>query len=103
FSDGQSREYLAYADYLRQRNFAPRLLIVDVRRDEIAGSAPPPDVPDFMQSGGTPPTFVASYLSLDALDFSIRTLREDAPHHRFRTDRRTRLLSRGDRQDRGGL
>jgi hypothetical protein len=83
FSDGQASEYLAYADYLRQRNFAPRLMLVDVRRDELLGATPAADVPDFVQSGEAPPSFIASYLSLDALDFSIRTLRGDAPHHRY--------------------
>lgn len=83
FSDGQASEYLFYADYLRQRHFAPRLIVVDVRRDELAGTVPAPDVPDFVRSGAAPPSLFASYLSLDALDFSIRTLRGDAPHHRY--------------------
>lgn len=83
FSDGQASEYLPYADYLRRRRFAPRLFIVDIRRDELAGTVPEPDVPDFVRSGEAPPSLFASYLSLDALDFSIRTLRGDAPHHRY--------------------
>ncbi len=83
FSDGQASEYLLYAEYLRQRHFGPRLIIVDVRRDELAGVVPDPDVPDFIRSGEAPPSLLGSYLSLDALDFSIRTLRQDAPHHRF--------------------
>jgi hypothetical protein len=81
-SDGQASEYLAFADYLRQRNFAPRLMIVDVRRDELTGATLAPDVPDFVQSEA-PPSVLAAYLSLDALDFSIHTLRGDAPHHRY--------------------
>jgi hypothetical protein len=83
FSDGQASEYLLYADYLRQRNFAPRLMLVDIRRDELLGATPAPDVPDFVQNGEAPPSFAVAYLSLDALDFSIRTLRRDAPHHRY--------------------
>src|SRR5712691_6670816 len=83
FSDGQASEYLLYADYLRQRDFAPRLMLVDVRRDELLGATPAADVPDFVESGEAPPSFLAAYLSLDALNFSIRTLRGDAPHHRY--------------------
>jgi len=83
FSDGQASEYLAYADYLRKRNFSPKLLIVDVRRDELLDATPPAEIPDFVRSGEAPPSFIASYLSLDALNFSIRTLRGDAPHHRY--------------------
>ena len=82
-SDGQASEYLLYADYLRQRGFAPRLIIVDIRRSEFIGPAVPADVPDFIRTGDDPPSVLATYLSLDALDFSIRTLRGDAPHHRY--------------------
>jgi hypothetical protein len=82
-SDGQASEYLLYADYLRQRGFAPRLIIVDIRRTEFIGPLVPPVVPDFVRTGEAPPSIFATYLSLDALDFSIRTLRGDAPHHRY--------------------
>jgi len=82
-SDGQASEYLLYADYLLKRGFAPRLLIVDIRRDDLIGPVKPPDVPDFVAAGDAPPSIFAIYLSLDALNFSIRTLRGDAPHHRY--------------------
>ena len=82
-SDGQASEYLIYADYLLKRGFAPRLLIVDIRRDDLIGPVKPPDVPDFVAAGDAPPSIFATYLSLDALNFSIRTLRGDAPHHRY--------------------
>jgi hypothetical protein len=82
-SDGQASEHLLFADYLRQRGFAPRLIIVDIRRGELIGPAVPGDVPDFVRTGEAAPSIFATYLSLDALDFSIRTLRGDAPHHRF--------------------
>jgi hypothetical protein len=82
-SDGQAPEYLLYAKYLRARGFAPRLMIVDVKRGEFIGPEQALEVPDFIRSGATPPSIFASYLSLDALDFSIRTLRGDAPHHRY--------------------
>src|SRR5206468_1011253 len=50
-SDGQASEYLLYADYLRKRGFAPRLIIVDIRRSDMIGPATPPEVPDFVRSG----------------------------------------------------
>src|SRR5258708_18402412 len=37
FSDGQASEYQLYAKYLHQRGFAPRLMIVDVKREEFVG------------------------------------------------------------------
>src|SRR6516164_2465867 len=82
-SDGQASEYLLYAKYLREHGFAPRLIIVDVKRAEFIGPQQAVEVPDFIRSGGAPPSILASYVSLDALDFSIRTLRGDAPHHRY--------------------
>jgi hypothetical protein len=83
FSDGQASEYVFYAKYLRGRGFTPRLLIVDVKRAEFIGPEQAVEAPDFIRAGEAPPSIFASYLSLDALDFSIRTLRGDAPHHRY--------------------
>src|SRR5208282_2429444 len=82
-SDGQAPEHLLYAKYLRERGFAPRLIIVDVKRAEFLGPEQAVEVPDFIRDGSGPPSIFTSYLSLDALDFSIRTLRGDAPHHRY--------------------
>jgi hypothetical protein len=82
-SDGQIGEFLLYARYLQARGMTPSLLIVDVRREDFIGPMTPPDVPDFIRTGVSPPSIFATYLSLDALDFSIRTLRGDAPHHRY--------------------
>jgi hypothetical protein len=82
-SDGLASEYLLYAKYLRERGFAPRLVIVDVRRAEFIGPEQAVEVPDFIRDGAGPPSIFTSYLSLDALDFSIRTLRGDSPHHRY--------------------
>jgi hypothetical protein len=83
FSDGQAGEYLLYADYLRQRGFAPTLLIVDVRRSDLLGPPQPIEVPDFIRTGSAPPSILQTYLTWDALNFSIRTLRRDGPHHRY--------------------
>jgi hypothetical protein len=82
-SDGQASEYLLYARYLRERGFAPSLIVVDVKRGDFLGPEQAQEVPDFVLSGASPPSIFASYLSLDALDFSTRTLRGDAPHHRY--------------------
>jgi hypothetical protein len=83
FSDGQASEYLLYAQYLRERGFVPSLLIVDVKRAEFIGPVQAMEVPDFVRTGEPAPSIFATYLSLDALDFSIRTLWRDAPHHRY--------------------
>jgi hypothetical protein len=82
-SDGVAPEYVLYAKYLAERGYKPRLIIVDVKRAEFLGPEQAPEVPDFVRTGSAPPSIFASYLSTDALDFSIRTLRGDAPHHRY--------------------
>jgi hypothetical protein len=82
-SDGNAPEYVLYAKYLRERGFRPRLIIVDVKRGEFIGPTQPVEVPEFVRAGSPPPSIFATYLSTDALDFSIRTLRGDAPHHRY--------------------
>jgi hypothetical protein len=82
-SDGNAPEYVLYAKYLHDRGFRPRLIIVDVKRSEFIGPIQPVEVPDFVRDLSSPPSIFASYLSTDALDFSIRTLRGDAPHHRY--------------------
>jgi hypothetical protein len=82
-SDGTAPEYVLYAKYLRERGYKPRLMIVDVKRAEFVGPEQAVEVPDFIRSGAAAPSIFASYLSLDALDFSIRTLRGDSPHHRY--------------------
>jgi hypothetical protein len=61
----------------------PRLMIVDIKRAEFIGPRLAIEIPDFIRSGASPPSIFASYLSLDALDFSIRTLRGAALHHRY--------------------
>ena len=61
----------------------PRMIIVDLKRAEFIGPQQAVEVPDFIRSGTSPPSIFASYLSTDALDFSIRTLRGDSPHHRY--------------------
>ena len=83
FSDGHVAEYLLYADYLRSRGYAPKLLIVDVRRSDLLGPPLPIEVPDFVKDRRGASSIFTTYLSLDALDFSIRTLRRDGPHHRY--------------------
>jgi hypothetical protein len=83
FSSGTVSELLLYAKYLMARNFHPKLLIVGVDEFDFEGPAAKPDVPDFILSGRNPPSFWRTYLSLDALDFSYRTLKGDYPNKRL--------------------
>ena len=95
FSAGVVSELLLYARYLRARDFSPKLLIVGVDEFNFEGPTIAPDVPDFINSGEDPPAFWRSYLSLDALDFSYRTLRFDYPHRRlFDREWRSHIIPR---------
>ncbi len=95
FSSGVVSELLLYARYLQARNFRPKLLIVGVDEFNFEGPTVAPDVPDFINTGEDPPSFWYSYLSLDALDFSYRTLRFDYPHRRlFDREWRSHIIPR---------
>ncbi|MFI4983087.1 MAG: hypothetical protein ACHQIO_22275, partial [Nevskiales bacterium] len=50
-SDGQASEFLPYARYLRQRGFAPALLIVEIRGGELIGPELAAEIPDFVRAG----------------------------------------------------
>src|SRR5579863_513000 len=71
FSSGVVAEFLLYAKYLRARGFAPTLLLIGVDEFDFEGPTVPPVVPEFILNDRDPPAFWQSYLSLDALDFSI--------------------------------
>lgn len=95
FSSGVVSELLLYAKYLHARGFKPKLLIVGVDEFDFEGPTVAPDVPDFISSGEDPPSFWRTYLSLDALDFSVRTLRGDYPNHRiFDRDFQSHIIPR---------
>lgn len=95
FSGGRINEFLLYAAYLRARGFAPSLLIIGVDPYNFFGPMPDPDVPDFIRTGADPPSLLRTYLSLNALDFSIRELEGDSPHHRYYDrDLNCRILAR---------
>jgi hypothetical protein len=95
FSAGIVSELLLYARYLRTRGSRPKLLIVGVDEFDFEGSTTAPNVPDFIIDGRDPPPFWRTYLSLDALDFSYRTLRGDYPNHRmFGRDLQSHIIPR---------
>jgi hypothetical protein len=52
-------------------------------------------VPEFIVGGSSPPSVFRTYLSLDALDFSYRTLKGDYPNHRiFDRDLQSHIIAR---------
>jgi len=84
FSAGKAVEFLAYARYLADRGLRPKLVIVGVDDFNFLDEPHQPvDIPDFVQNGEKPPGLLHSYLSLTALDFAQRTLRDDSPLPRY--------------------
>ncbi len=85
FSAGKAEEAVAYARYLKGQGFTPRLVIMGVPaaafRDKIGGA----DIPDFIRSGDNPKPALLTYLSLDALSMSWRTLFGASPLDRVYT------------------
>jgi hypothetical protein len=84
FSAGKAVEFLAYARYLADRGLRPKLVIVGVDDFNFLDQPHQPvDIPDFVQNGEAPPGLLHSYLSLTALDFTQRTLRDESPLPRY--------------------
>lgn len=79
----------AQLTYLQARMPDLSLIVVGVDSyvlaDSVSGLAS--GVPHFMRTLARPPDLVSTYLSLDALDFSWRTLRRTPPNFRFYDER----------------
>lgn len=81
FSHGRVQEFLAFAKYLRERGVRPALITVNVDLYDFHDAPTAITVPEFVQREEDPPAFLLTYLTLDALNFSVRTLRGDFPNH----------------------
>lgn len=79
FSAGKGEEFLAYAQYLQARGFAPKLVIVGLSISEYRAHVGGPNIPDFISSRTPPPGALPQYLSIDTLDYSWRTLFGKSP------------------------
>lgn len=79
FSAGKAAEAVAYARYLRSRNFSPRLVIMGVPgtafRERIGGT----DIPEFVRDGDAPKLPYIAYLSFDVASMSWQTLFGKSP------------------------
>jgi hypothetical protein len=62
---------------------APKLVIIGVDEDSFIDYPLPRDVPDFILKKERPPHAFASYLTYDALNFSIRTLLRKSMRPRY--------------------
>jgi len=83
FSAGKAAEAVAYAYYLQNHGFDPRLVIVGVPatafRERIGGT----DIPDFIREGDAPKLPHIAYLSFDVVFMSWQTLFGRSPLDRI--------------------
>ncbi|VAW91959.1 hypothetical protein MNBD_GAMMA22-2522 [hydrothermal vent metagenome] len=86
FSDGNPEEFIAYAKYIRRYGLKPRLSIIGIDARFYSRKNHKVIVPDFVQQLERPPLSLKTYLSFNALNFSLRTLLRKPPQHRYYTD-----------------
>lgn len=79
FSAGKGEEFLAYAQYLQAKGFAPKLVIVGLSISEYRAHVGGPNIPEFISAKSNPPGALPQYLSIDTLDYSWRTLFGKSP------------------------
>lgn len=82
FSAGNIREINAYSSYVLEKGPYPKLVIIGID-DFNFFSVAEDNIPEFIKNKTTPPSFVKSYLSFDALKFSFRLLRKKSPLLRY--------------------
>lgn len=83
FSSGHIDEFIEFAFYLQSRIVPPRLIILGVDYFNFGDTMQGDSVPDFVLKGDDPPHFLTSYLSTDALEFSLRTIFGHSPLPRY--------------------
>ena len=86
FSGGRPAEFVAFARFARAFSVAPSLVIVGVDGEGLAAApGDQPTVPEFVRALERPPVVWQSYLSIDVLNFALRTLRRKSPLPRYYT------------------
>jgi hypothetical protein len=82
---GRVGEFVSYASYFKRKGYHPRLVIVGVSgfNFQLTNEEQRGEVVDFIAKSSGPPGFLASYLTLDAIRFSVLTLRGRSPSPRY--------------------
>ena len=79
FSAGKAEEAVAYARYIAERGFRPRLVIMGVPASAFRDRIGHVDIPSFIRELDDPKPAWLTYLSFDALSMSWRTLFSTSP------------------------
>ncbi len=84
FSGGQIEEFIAFAHYLKRKGLRPRYVVVGVDGFNFLESGRDAlSIPEHVRHMQAAPSFLRSYLSLDALHLTLRTLTDDSPLPRY--------------------
>jgi len=84
FSGGQVEEFIAFSEYLNEFGLRPHLIVVGVDGfNFMADGRDPLSIPDFVMHKQPAPGMLRTYLSVDSLSMSWRTLRADAGRLRY--------------------
>lgn len=84
FGSGQPAEYVAIGKYLLERGFSPALVIVGVDGFTFHDTdRDPVNIPAYVLKNEAEPGLLRTYLTADALRFSILTLLDKSPHHGY--------------------
>lgn len=84
FSGGQIEEFIAFSEYLFELGMRPRLIVIGVDGfNFMAEGRDPQSIPDFVMHKQPAPGMLQTYLSVDSLSMSWRTLRGDAGRPRY--------------------
>ncbi len=82
---GMVGEFVAFAEYLQKRGFRPTTVYVGVDAFNFFTANVAATIPDHVRRHADPPHWLRSYLTLDALQFSVRGLLGKSPTPRYYT------------------
>ncbi len=84
FSGGQIEDFIAFAEYLHHVGMRPKLLIVGVDGfNFLSTGRDAPNIPDYVLKKQASPEFLKTYLSIDSLRMSWRTVWDQSPLPRY--------------------
>ncbi|MCK0509201.1 hypothetical protein [Aromatoleum anaerobium] len=84
FSGGLIEEFIAFSEYLREFGVRPKLIVVGVDGfNFMVNDRDPPSIPDYVIRKQPAPALLRTYLSIDSLSMSWRTLRGDTGRPRY--------------------
>lgn len=83
FSGGQIEEFIAFAEYLHHFGIQPKTIIIGVDGFNFVDFRDPLDIPIYIKEKKPPVGILKTYLSIDSLLMSWRTLRDKSPLPRY--------------------